>query len=243
MTVIGIIGAGEVGSQIARAAIASGYEVVIANSRGPETLQGLVGELGPAASAATAADAAEAGDFAVIAVPLKLANDMPVKQLAGKIVLDTNNYMPWRDGHFPIVDSGEKTVHELRQEQLPAPKVAKAFTHIQAPRLLVSARPAGTPDRHALSVSSDFPEAVELVTRLYDQFGFDTVDNSPLSESWRSGPGHPAWVAHEHQTRAELSANLARARRTTAAAGHRSPVRGPRGSSPPHLPPGPFRRW
>jgi predicted dinucleotide-binding enzyme len=66
---------------------------------------------------------------------------------------------------------------------------------------------------HALSVSSDFPEAVELVTWLYDQFGFDTVDNSPLSESWRSGPGQPAWAAHAHQTGAELIANLARARR------------------------------
>jgi predicted dinucleotide-binding enzyme len=148
-----------------------------------------------------------------VAVPLKLANNMPVEQLAGKIVLDTNNYMPWRDGHFPVIDSGEKTVHELRQEQLLTSKVAKAFTHIQAPRLLVTAKSAGAADRHALSVSSDFPEAVELVTRLYDQFGFDTVDNSPLSESWRSGPGQPAWLAHEHQTRAELTANLARARR------------------------------
>ncbi|MFD9076275.1 NAD(P)-binding domain-containing protein [Streptomyces lasiicapitis] len=73
---------------------------------------------------------------------------------------------------------------------------------------------AGTPGRLALSASSDFPEAVELVTRLYDQFGFDTVDNSPLSESWRSGPGQPAWNAHEHQTRDELIANLVEARRT-----------------------------
>ncbi|PWW02414.1 hypothetical protein DFQ01_10939 [Paenibacillus cellulosilyticus] len=213
MTVIGIIGAGEVGSQIARAAIANGYEVVIANSRGPETLKGLIDELGPSARAATAADAAEAGDFVVVAVPLKLINDMPVEQLKGKIVLDTNNYMPWRDGHFPMIDSGAMTVHELRQMQLPASKVTKAFTHIQAPRLFISSRPAGDPDRHALSVSSDFPEATELVTRLYDQFGFDTVDNSPLSESWRSGPGQPAWAAHMHQTRAELIANLARAQR------------------------------
>lgn len=212
-TVIGIIGAGEVGRQLARAAIANGYEVVIANSRGPETLTDLVDELGPSARAATAAGAAAAGDFAIVAVPLKLANDMPVEQLAGKIVLDTNNYMPWRDGRFPIVETGEKTEHELRQEQLPTSKVAKAFTHIQAPRLFTSARPAGAPDRHALSVSSDFPEAVELVTRFYDQFGFDTVDVSPLSESWRSGPGQPAWLAHAHQTRAELAANLARARR------------------------------
>lgn len=215
MTTIGIIGAGEVGSQIARAAIATGYEVVIANSRRPETLRGLIAELGPRARAAAAAGAAEAGDFVVVAVPLKLTNDMPVEELAGKIVLDTNNYMPWRDGHFAIIDSGKKTEHELRQEQLPASMVAKAFTHIQASRLFISARPPGTPSRHALSVSSDYPDAVALVTRLYDQFGFDTVDNSPLSESWRSGPGQPAWLAHEHQTAQELKANLARARRIT----------------------------
>ncbi|MGC4899179.1 NADPH-dependent F420 reductase [Micromonospora echinospora] len=213
MTTIGIIGAGEVGSQIARAAIAAGYAVVIANSRGPETLAGLVAELGPSARAAYARDAAAASDFAVVAVPLKVVNDMPAEELAGKVVLDTNNYMVWRDGHIPVIDSGEKTVHELRQEQLPTSKVAKAFTHIQAPRLLTSARPAGAPDRLALSVSSNFPEAVALVTRLYDQFGFDTVDNSPLSESWRTGPGQPAWIRHAHQNREELALNLRRTRR------------------------------
>ena len=213
MTTIGIIGAGEVGGQLARAAIKCGYEVVIANSRGPESLRALVTELGSKARAETAEKAAEAGDFVIIAVPLKLANNMPADALAGKIVIDTNNYMPWRDGQYDVVDAGEKTEHELRQEQLPRSKVAKAFTHIQAPRLFLSARPAGTPDRHALSVSSNFPEAVELVTRLYDQFGFDTVDNSPLSESWRSGPGQPAWHAHAHQTREQLVANLNAARR------------------------------
>lgn len=193
MTTIGIIGAGEVGSQIARAAIANGYTVVIANSRGPQTLTRLAAELGPSARAATAAEAARAGDFAVVAVPLKLVNDMPVTELAGKVVIDTNNYMPGRDGHFAVVDSGEKTVHELRQEQLPTSRVVTAFTHIQAPTLFHLARPAGSPDRIALSASSDHPDAVRLVTRLYDQFGYDTVDNSPLSESWRSGPGTPVW--------------------------------------------------
>ncbi len=145
MTTIGILGAGEVGGQIARAAIGAGYAVIIANSRGPETLTDLVDELGPSACADTAAGAAAAGDFVVVAVPLRLENNMPVRELAGKIVLDTNNYMPWRDGHFPVLDSGEKTVHELRQEQLPLSKVAKAFTDIQAPRLLTSAKPAGSP--------------------------------------------------------------------------------------------------
>ena len=213
MTTIGIIGAGEVGSQLARAAIAHGYQVVIANSRGPETLRALIDDLGSLAGAAIAADAAEAGDFVIVAAPLRLVSNLPAQQLAGKIVLDTNNYMPWRDGRYPVVDSGEKTVHELRQEHLPGSKVAKAFSHIQASRLFLSARPAGTPGRHALSVSSDYPEAVELVTRFYDEFGFDAVDNSPLSESWRSGPGQPAWFAHEHQTREELTANLAKAHR------------------------------
>lgn len=211
MATIGIIGAGEVGSNIARAAIASGYKVVIANSRGAETLSPLVEELGPSARAATAAEAAAAGDFVVVAVPLRLLNDMPATDLAGKVVIDTNNYMPWRDGHYPIVDRGEKTEHELRQEQLPASRVVKAFTHIQAPRIFAWARPAGSPDRVALSASSDFPEAVEIVERLYDQFGFDTVDNSPLSESWRTRPGQPAWKQERH-THAELTTNIARAR-------------------------------
>jgi len=212
VTTIGIIGAGEVGSQIARAAIANGYSVVIANSRGPETLTDLIAELGPSAHATRAADAAAAGDFVVIAVPLRLVNDMPVDELTGKIVLDTNNYMAWRDGHFPVVDSGAKTVHELRQEQLPSSKVAKAFTHVQAPSLLEQGRPRGAPDRLALAVSSDYPEAVALVTRLYDQFGFDTVDNSPLSESWRSAPNTPMWRHIVHgQTREALARNLAAA--------------------------------
>lgn len=216
MTTIGIIGAGQVGSQIARAAIANGYEVVVANSRGPETLRSLVEELGPRARAATAAEAAAAADVAVIAYPYRPDDRLPVDELSGKVVLDTNNYMIWRDGHYPIVDSGEKTVHELRQEQLPTSKVAKAFTHIQAPSLFRFARPACTPDRHALAVSSDHPDAVELVTRLYDQFGFDTVDNSPLSESWRSAPGTPMWEFHAvGQSRDALVANLQRARRTS----------------------------
>ena len=137
---------------------------------------------------------------------------MPVAELAGKVVIDTNNYMAWRDGRYPIVDAGEKTEHELRQEQLPSSKVVKAFTHIQAPRIITWGTPTDSADRLALSASSNFPEAMELVARLYDQFGFDAVDNSPLSESWRSGPGQPAWK-QERQTRPELIANLASARR------------------------------
>lgn len=212
MKTIGIIGAGEVGSHIARAAIALNYDVVISNSRGPETLTELVRKLGPKARAATPEEAARAGDFVVIAVPLKLKNNMPTGALSGKIVLDTNNYMNWRDGNFPVVDSGEKTVHELRQEQLSASKVVKAFTHIQAPRILKWARTKGEKDRVALAVSSNHPEAVTLVSGLYDEFGFDAVNNSPLSESWRTAPGQPAWKQERH-SKLELIENLRIARR------------------------------
>src|SRR5690554_5014946 len=215
MKTIGIIGAGEVGSQIARAAISNGYKVVIANSREPETLNGLIEELGPDAYASTPKEVALAADFIVIAVPLKLRNNMPVNELAGKIVIDTNNYMQWRDGHFPMIDSGEKTVHELRQEQLPRSKVANAFNHIQAPTLFQLARPKGDPERIALTVSSNYPEAIELVTQLYDQFGYDTVDNGELSESWRSGPATPVWQISlaGGQSREDLERNLAKALR------------------------------
>jgi predicted dinucleotide-binding enzyme len=127
--------------------------------------------------AATAAGAATAGAFVVVAVPLKLINDMPVEALADKVVIDTNNYMAWRDGHYPIVDACEKTEHELRQKKLPSSKVVKAFTHVQALRIITWGRPTGSADRLALSASSNFPKAMELVTKLYDQFGFDTADN------------------------------------------------------------------
>ncbi len=217
MNTIGIIGAGEVGRAVAKAAITHGYSVVLANSRGPETLAHVIEELGPSARAATAEQAAKAGDFVVIAVPLKLANNMPTEALAGKIVIDTNNYMIWRDGNYPMIDSGEKTVYQLRQEQLPTSKVVQGFTHIQAPRLASAARPKGAPDRIAVPISSDYPEAVDLVAGLLDTFGFDTVDNSPLSEAWRSAPGQPAWTELNEQTRPELIANLARARRPATA--------------------------
>ena len=225
MTTIGILGAGQAGSTIARAAIAAGYEIVIANSKNPETLQGIVSSLGSGARAAWAAEAAAAGDFAVLAFPYRPDDRLPAEELTGKVVLDTNNYMIWRDGNYPEIDSGLKTVHELRQDQLPASKIAKAFTHIQhharspirvpsdnLPGLFRMARPAGAADRKALSVSSDYPEAVELAARLYDELGFDTVDNSPLRESWRTAPGTPVWSRSvDGQSRDELIRNLQRA--------------------------------
>ena len=189
-----------------------GYDVVISNSRGPETLQDLVAELGPKARAATAAEAAAAGDFAVVTVPLKNYKDIPVEPLAGKIVIDTNNYYWERDGRVPALDQGQATTSGLLQEHLPQSKVAKGFNHIMAKDITTDGTPAGTQDRRALATASDYPEAAELVTRLYDEFGFDTVNVGPLSESWRVERDRPAYVARQNAT--ELKDNLAKAPRT-----------------------------
>ena len=212
MTTFGIIGAGHIGGQVARAAIAQGYDVVIANSRGPETLADLVAELGPTARAATPAEAAAAADIAVVTVPLRAYRDVPVEPLAGKIVLDTNNYYWERDGHIDALDRGEATTGGLLQEHLPTSKVAKAFNHIMASDITTDGAPAGTPNRRALATAGDHPEAVELVTDFYDRLGFDTVNVGPLSESWRVERDRPAYVVRQNAD--ELRENLAKAPRT-----------------------------
>src|SRR4029079_7270200 len=109
MKTIALIGAGHIGSQRARLAVAHGYNVVISNSRGPETLAELVQELGPKARAATAAEAAEAGDIVVVTIPLKAIGSVPFEPLAGKVVIDTNNYYPQRDGHIRELDQQTAT--------------------------------------------------------------------------------------------------------------------------------------
>jgi predicted dinucleotide-binding enzyme len=189
-----------------------GYDVVISNSRGPETLAGLVAELGPKARAATAAEAAAAGDFAVVTVPLKNYKDIPVEPLAGKIVIDTNNYYWERDGRIPALDNGEATTSGLLQEHLPDSKVAKGFNHIMASQITTDGTPSGTDNRRALATASDYPEAAELVTRLYDEFGFDTVNIGDLEDSWRVERDRPAYVVRQNAQ--ELKDNLAKAQRT-----------------------------
>jgi predicted dinucleotide-binding enzyme len=193
MTTIGFIGSGNIGGQVARKAIESGYDVVLSNSRGPETLTELVDELGEHARAATAVEAATAGDVVVVSIPFKAIAEVPVEPLVGKIVIDTNNYYWERDGHVADLDAGVGTVTGYLQAHLPESKVAKAFNAIQAAQITADARPAGAADRRALVTASDHPDAAEFVTKLYDAFGFDTVNIGPLAESWRVDRDRPAY--------------------------------------------------
>ena len=211
MTTIGLIGAGSIGSQVARLAIAQGHDVVISNSRGPETLADLVKELGPHARAATALDAATAGEIVVVTIPLKNIATVPVAPLAGKIVIDTNNYYPQRDGQIKALDDESTTTAELLQTHLPESKVVKAFNHIYAAELTKHGLPAGTPNRRALVIAGDDAGAKKTVTALLDSFGFDTVDAGPLAEGWRIQRDTPGYGPRRNAE--ELKKDLAAAKR------------------------------
>ncbi|MBF4562998.1 NAD(P)-binding domain-containing protein [Microbacterium sp. VKM Ac-2870] len=211
MTTVGIIGAGHIGSALAEGLVARGYDVVISNSRGPETLEGLVARLGERARAATPAEAAEAADWAIVTVPLKALGEVPSAPLAGKIVLDTNNYYWERDGHIAALDDKQTTTTQMAQEHFADAHVVKAFNHIPAADINTTGSPAGTAGRRALAIASDHADATALATVVYDEFGFDTVDIGSVAESWRVERDQPAYVVRQDAD--ELRANLARATR------------------------------
>ncbi len=194
MTTIGLIGSGKIGGTVARLAVRAGYGVVLSNSRGPETLADLVGELGTRARAATPSEAARSGDLVVVSIPLGAYRSMPAAPLAGKVVIDTNNYYPQRDGQLPELDNESTTVSEILQRHLPTSKVVKAFNNIYFKHLLSLARPAGAPDRSALPIAGDDTEAKAAVAAFLDAIGYDTVDVGPLAEGWRFQRDTPAYA-------------------------------------------------
>ncbi|MHA7181737.1 NADPH-dependent F420 reductase [Arthrobacter sp. MDB2-24] len=192
---IGFIGSGHIGSQLARLAVANGYHVVLSNSRGPETLQDLIGELGDSARAGSVEDAAREGDVVVVTIPLKDIGSVPVEPLAGKLVMDTCNYYPQRDGQIAELDDESTTTSELLQRHLPGSSVVKVFNNILAAQLTTDGTPAGTPNRRALAIAGNDADAKQAVVEFLDEFGFDAVDAGPLAEGWRFQRDTPAYVA------------------------------------------------
>jgi 8-hydroxy-5-deazaflavin:NADPH oxidoreductase len=199
MTTLGIIGAGNIGTALAQAATDAGYDVVLSNSRGPETLADLVSAIEARPSrrgqvrAATPAEAGAAADLVVVTVPLKALPDVPVEPLAGKVVIDTNNYYPERDGHIAALDDETTTTAEMAQEHLPRSRVVKAFNHVYAADITGRRTPPGTPHRRALAIAGDDASAKETVASFIDDLGFDVVDLGPLAEGWRTQRDTPGY--------------------------------------------------
>jgi len=211
MTTLGLIGAGNIGSQLARLAAANGYDIVISNSRTPDTLSDLIHELGDNARAATPIEAAEAADIAVVTIPLKAIDQVPVEQLEGKIVIDTNNYYPQRDGNIAELDDESTTVSEMLQKLLPGSYVVKAFNNIAAADLTDDARPADADDRRALPIAGDDEDSKASVVTFIEKLGFDVVDAGPLAEGWRFQRDTPAYGVP--MTAEEVHPKLAEAKR------------------------------
>ena len=193
---IGIIGAGQIGSALAKKFSVLGHNVKIANSRGPKTIEILAKEIGVAA--VSIHEAVQDVDIVVIAIPQKSIENLPMdlfenapKQL---IIVDTGNYYPLRDGNIEALDAGVPE-SEWVAAYLKRP-VLKAFNSIGVNALADDGKPKGDPQRIALPVSGDDENAKEEIIKLVDALGFDGVNAGPLSESWRQQPGSPVYCTN-----------------------------------------------
>jgi hypothetical protein len=191
---IGIIGAGNIGGTLARRLAALGHQVSVANSRGPESLAAFARETG--VRPVTVEEAARAGDVVIISIPLKSIAKLPRDLFKGVpdsvVVVDTGNYYPrQRDGRIDPIEHGTTETRWVA-DRLGRP-VVKAFNNIYARHLLERGQPKGAPGRIALPIAGDDPRAKEVVSRLLDELGFDTVDGGGLDDSWRQQPGTPVY--------------------------------------------------
>ncbi|MEV1025177.1 NAD(P)-binding domain-containing protein [Streptomyces sp. NPDC050264] len=191
---LGLIGAGRIGSALAKLALAAGIEVVVSNSRGPQTLTDLVARLGEGVRAADVRGVARAGDVVVATIPFGRHPDLPVAELDGKVVIDTMNYYPERDDRFAELDAQKVTSSQLTQRHLPGSRVVKAFNNIDFLRLEVLARPSGAQDRTALPIAGDDNGGKDEARGLLDRLGYDALDTGTLGDSWRSEPQTEIYV-------------------------------------------------
>lgn len=206
---IGVIGAGFVGRAIGRLAAEQGHQVMVSNSRGPQTLYSLPHATGCAVG--TVAEAVDFGEVVVVAIPLAAYRSVPAAPLVGKVVIDANNYYPGRDGQIPELDANATTTSELLAAHLPGARVVKAFNAVMMADLERGGLPAGSPDRRALPIAGDDAAAKAIAAGLLDSFGFDVVDAGPLAEGWRFERDRPAYCVP--MTRDVLVRTLAETRR------------------------------
>ncbi len=182
---------------------------MLSNSRGPQTLFSLRPMIG--CETGTSSEAARFGDVVIIAVPLLAIKELPIGELAGKLIIDSVNYYPDRDGKVDVLEKGQITTSELLASYLPDTKIIKAFNAIPMTELERDGLPAGSSARRALPLAGDDEEGKKIVEGLYESFGFDAVDAGLLSEGWRFERGMPSYCVR--MTKIELEAVLKEAKR------------------------------
>jgi 8-hydroxy-5-deazaflavin:NADPH oxidoreductase len=199
---IGIIGAGRIGHALGVRFAKVGHEVMLSNSHGPGTLDGVVASIAQDVRAGTVEEAARFGDITAVAIPTQAIRDLPPEPFAGKLVIDANNYYPEPTRPVPELDADQTTSSELLASLLPGATVVKAFNTIQFQRLLNESHPELDPEeRLAIPIAGDDADAKQTVSDLIDQIGFTAVDAGPLAETRRQQPGAPLYLEYAETRR------------------------------------------
>jgi 8-hydroxy-5-deazaflavin:NADPH oxidoreductase len=179
---VGIIGAGKLGMTLARAAVAAGYEVAVANSGPAEGIALVVDVLAPGAVASTVQDIADSADVVILAVPAHRFRELPSDLFDGKILVDAMNYWPESDGEDPELGAADAGSSAVVQAHFPGARVVKSLNQLGYHELDDYPRAPGAPDRIAVAAVGDDRLAVRTVMHLIDRLGFDPVDGGPLAK-------------------------------------------------------------